>query len=221
MEVIKKQFQIVTTTGATTGCTGNCYVIIPYSGTGVTYNFNILLKANATDWGFFDAIYDPKATGVTGATISAGTYLVTGSSSSRLSELRKFSTSGTVAQRYFTSTGITSNGVDTGQTVTGLTASTYVYYVSGITYTDNIVSGVTTTTFSFESSGLSSSAFVNLPIIQKEENILEKPTVNSDVFIIRDENTAFEKNYRLRNISNLTELQYYAGGAYFNIIENT
>jgi len=247
MEVIKKKFQIVTTTGTTTGCTGNCYVIIPYSGTGVTYNFNVLLKATANDWGFFDTLSegqdlllgnitcdalsaatsgtsecDTGYTFSTGATISAGTYTVTGTSSSRLNELRKFSTSGSLSQLYFTSTTPTSDGVDTGQTVTGTTASTYVYYISGITYQDDIVSGESTvTTFSFESSGLTSPVFDNLPIIKKEENITAKPIVSSDVFIIRDENSAFEKNYRLRNINNITELQYYAGGAYFNIVENT
>ena len=108
-----------------------------------------------------------------------------------------------------------------GQTVTGTTASTYVYNISGITYTDYVTSASTSTTFRFTSSGLSSPVFVNLPIIKKEENIVDKPNVDNDVFIIRDENTAFEKNYRLRNISNITELRYYAGGAYFNIVENT
>jgi hypothetical protein len=220
MEVIKRQFKIVTTTGTTTGCTGNCYVIIPYSGTGVTYNTNFLLTANNKDWGFFDTF---EQSGATGATISAGTYTVTGTSSSRLSELRKYSRSGTLSQLYFTSTDPSVNGVNLSLTTTGTTASTYVYYVSGITYTDNIITGTTETSFEFVSSGYSSPAFTNLPYIknENEQNIITSPLISNDVFIIRDENSAFEKNYRLKNINNLTELTYYAGGAYFNIVENT
>lgn len=223
MDIIKKQFKIVTTTGTTTGCTGNCYVIIPYSGTGVTYSLNISLNATANDWGFFEAFDNPLATGATGVTVSAGTYIVSGSSSSRLNELRKYSTSGTLSQLYFTSTDSATDGVDTGQTTTGLTASTYVYYIGGITYIDDIISGDTTSWFMFESSGYTSPAFVNLPYIKNENEleIISKPLVDNNVFIIRDENTAFQNNYRLKNIGNLTELTYYAGGAYFNIVENT
>lgn len=224
MELVQRTFKIVMTTGTTTGTTGNCYVIIPYSGTGVTYNTTINLVADANDFGFFDTIDDPNATGATGTTISASTYTVTGTSSSRLRELQKFSTSGTLAQRYFTSTTPTVNGVNTGLTTTGLTASTFVYYISGITYTDEVVSGESTvTTFSFESSGYSSPVFINLPIIKddRRENIISAPIVDNGVFIIRDEKSAFQNNFRLRNIENLTELLYYAGGAYFNIVNNT
>ncbi len=224
MEVIKKKIKIITTTGATTGCTGNCYVIIPYSGTGVTYNVNISLSANSVDWGFFDALDDPEATGATGATILAITYTVTGTSSSRLTELRKFSSSGSLEQLYFTSNTPTTDGVDTGLTATGVTASTYVYYISGITYQDDIVSGESTVTnFSFISSGYSSPVFVNLPYIKDErkQNVTAPPILKSDVFIVRDEKSSFQDNYRLKDIGNLTELTYYAGGAYFNIVENT
>jgi len=223
MELIKKEFKIVTTTGTTTGCTGNCYVIIPYSGTGVTYSMNIVLSADATDWGYFDVLDDPLATGATGATLSGGTYTVSGVTSSRLNELRKFSTTGTLSQLYFTSTDPATDGVDTGLTTTGVTASTYVYYVGGITYQDDVVLNETTSIFSFESSGYTSPVFVNLPYIKDErrQNIISKPLVSSDVFIIRDELSAFQDNYRLKDVGNLTELTYYAGGAYFNIIENT
>ena len=248
MEFIQKKISIITTTGHTTGCTGNCYVIIPYSGTGITYSFNINLSANATDLGFFHALEEgddvivgcitcDELSGVTSGTSECqtdstfptgvttnGVYLVSGSSSSRLSEVRKFSTDGTLEQLYFISTDPVDDGVDNTETVTGLTASTYVYYVGGITYVDYEVSGETTETyFMFESSGYSSAAFVNLPYIYYEEqgNIIEKPIVDNDVFIIRGKASAFEDNYRLKNIRNLTELTYYAGGSHFNIIENT
>lgn len=224
MELIKKKIKIVTTTGTTTGCTGNCYVIIPYSGTGVTYNFNMSISAQAGDWGFFDTFYDPEATGATGATIPSGSYTVSGTSSSRLNELRKYSTDGTLEQLYFISTDPTlEDGVDNIETVTGTTASTYVYYIGGITYVEEQVSGETSQIyFMFESEGYNSEAFDNLPYIKNEAllEVNERPIVDNNVFITRDENTAFQNNYRLRNIGNLTELTYYAGGAYFNVVEN-
>lgn len=223
MEFIKRSIKIVMTTGVTTGCTGSCYVIVPYSGTGVTYNTNFMLSANTDDWGFFDTLDDPEATGATGATISAGTYTVSGETSSRLLELRKFSTSGTLSQLYFTSINPLIDGLDTSKTVTGVTASTYVYYLGGIEYVDEVVLSDTSSTFSFESSGYTSPVFVNLPYIKddRRQNIISPPLVDNDVFIVRDENSAFQDNYRLRDIGNLTELTYYAGGAYFNIVENT
>ena len=229
MELIKKKFKIVTTTGHTTGfssgCTGSsCYVIIPYSGTGITYNMNILLSSNATDWGFFETLYDPNATGLTGSTISGESYLISGSSSSRLSELRKFAKSGGLASLYFTSVDPSIDGLDLSLTYTGYTASTYVYYIGGITYMDFNVSGETPITiFVFESLGTSSPAFDNLPIVkyEEEQNLILKPIIGNNVFIIREELSAFENNYRLRNIRNITELYYYAGGAYFNIVKNT
>lgn len=221
MEIIKKKFSVVLATGTTTGCTGNCYVIIPYSGSGVTYNTNILLKANVTDWGVFDTIDDENATGFT-ANTSATTYIVSGTSSSRLSELRKYSKSGDLSKLYFTSIDESNDGLDITISETGLTANTYVYYLGGITYVDYVTTGGTSTIFYFESLGEFSPAFSNLPIIKNEEeqNLYEKPLIDNNVFIIREEVSAFEKNYRLKNIRNLTELQYYAGGAYFNIIEN-
>jgi hypothetical protein len=55
----------------------------------------------------------------------------------------------------------------------------------------------------------------------KKENIISNPKINDDVFITRQELSAFEKNYRLEYIRNLVDLETYAGGNYFNIINNT
>jgi hypothetical protein len=239
MEIIKKKIRQITTTGTTTGTTGNSYVIIP--DTGVTYTLNLLLTQNNKDWGFFDAIGDSGITGIitcgqlsgvtsgssecdtgytftSGATISADTYVVTGFSKSRLAELRKFSVTGTLDKLYKTSNSPASDGVDTGSTITGVT---YLYYIGGITYIDDVTGK--TTTFSFISSGYSSPNFVNLPYVKLEskQNIVDKPEVDNNVFIIREEQQILDKNYRLRNIRNITELTYYAGGAFYNIVNNT
>lgn len=214
MELIKKKFLQITTTGATTGCTGNCYVIIP--DTGVTYCVNFLLTQNMDDLGFFNTLVQ---SGTTGATFPIEVNTITGTSSSRLNELKKYARSGTLDKLYYTSTTPATDGVNTGLTTTGIT---YTYYIGGITYVDNVTGG--TTTYTFISSGYSdTNNFSNLPYIKDEnlQNVIAKPLVDNNVFIIREEQQILDKNYRLRNIGNLTELTYYAGGAYYNIINNT
>lgn len=52
MEVIKKRILQAMTTGATTGCTGNCYVIVP--DLTASYYVMICLTSNAKELGFFD-----------------------------------------------------------------------------------------------------------------------------------------------------------------------
>lgn len=57
MELIKKQFELITTTASTTcdeGVVGPCYRIIP--DTSVNYNIKILLTARDIDFGFFDIL---------------------------------------------------------------------------------------------------------------------------------------------------------------------
>jgi len=146
--------------------------------------------------------------------------IVTGVSSSRLTELRKYTISGTLSEIYFTSTSSDSDGVN----ISLSTGNTIIYYIGGITYTDQTIDAITTTTFSFESLGYDdSNNFVDLPIIKDEnkENIIDKPEVENDVFIIRQSIPVFENQYRFSNIRNLGELQFYAGGGFFNIISNT
>lgn len=52
MEVIKKRILQAMTTGATTGCSGNCYVIIP--DLTASYYIKICLTSDAKELGFFD-----------------------------------------------------------------------------------------------------------------------------------------------------------------------
>ena len=54
-----------------------------------------------------------------------------------------------------------------------------------------------------------------------KSKIISNPKINDDVFIIRDDLSALDKNYRLEYIKNMVDLTTYAGGKYFNIINNT
>ena len=97
-----------------------------------------------------------------------------------------------------------------------------VYYINGIKYTDYIDEGVTT--FEYTAVGTGNTAnFINLPYYKdpKKENIISSPKINNDVFIIRQQLSAFEKNNLLEYIGRLSELETFAGGNYFNIVNNT
>jgi len=50
---------------------------------------------------------------------------------------------------------------------------------------------------------------------------VSNPKINDDVFIVRQELSAFDSNYKLEFIRNLVDLTSYAGGNFFNIVNNT
>lgn len=217
MELIKKQFDLITTTASTTcdeGVVGPCYEVIP--NTGVTYNFKILLKARDIDFGFFDVV--TGQTGVTAPSLPAPV-TVTGVTSSRLSELRKFSTSGSLSDLYFTSIDPSTDGVNELLTITGVS---WTYYIGGITYFWDEVNDITT--FTFESLGYDDgNNFVNLPFIKDDakDNIIDVPEIDNNVFIIRQSLPVYQNIYRLQSIGNLSDLEKYAGGGKFNIVTNS
>jgi hypothetical protein len=229
MEYIKKTVYRILTTGTTTGatnckgtypvctgCTGHCIVLIP--NTGVSYYFRILLTQAAQDIGFFDAY---NFSGITGTTIVPSTYHVTGSSSSRLTELRKYTVTNIFSQQYISGGTVTTDGVDYPNSISGVSV---VYYIGGIKYVDLLTGFTSGTTFSFITHGMTNNPnFINKPIYKdmNKENIISNPEIADDVFIVRQEISAFDKNYRLEYITNLVDLETYAGGAFFNIVNNT
>jgi hypothetical protein len=146
---------------------------------------------------------------------------LTGTSSSRLSELRKYTVTNVFADQYIGGGSPVSDGVDYISSVSGVSV---VYYLGGIRYQDTIESGQTTsTTFSFTPQGTSSPDFIFAPIYKDpdKEGIVGKPKISDDVFIIRQELSVFENNYRLEYITKLIDLLTYAGGNHFRIINNT
>lgn len=234
MEIIKKTIKLKMTTGSTVQCiyrdpeTGDesidcenrnceCYLIIP--DTGVTYNIKILLKNEQKDLGYFDVDADPLITGFTGTNFNHVTTIITGESTSRLSELKKFKTGdGISTEFYFGGGGITTDGVDFAATIPNVSV---VYYIGGIKYIDDLIDGITY--FEFTSLGYDSPNFIDLPYykIPSKENIVSMPKIDDDVFIDRGEISILENNYRLEQIDNLGELTTYAGGSLFNIVNNT
>jgi hypothetical protein len=215
MELIKKTILLATTTGTTTGCT-HCYVIIP--DLTALYHFKIQLSQNLLDCAFFDAYeYDGD---LTGTTINNVTYTITGECQSRLSELKKFSQSSYFANQYLGNGSFINDGVDYLNSIQNMKV---VYYIGGIRYIDNINGDTTKTTFYFTRTGFSDLDFINKPIIKNsnKDRIISNPKINNDVFIARQELSAFLDNSKLEYFDKLVDLETYAGGKYFYMIDNS
>jgi hypothetical protein len=218
MELLKKKIHQITTTGTTTGCTP-CAVIIP--DTTVNYYFNILLTAESHDIGFFDAYTEISGSSINDSVSFYSSQTVTGKSTSRLTELRKYTITSVFADQYINNGSPSSDGVDLYNTIPN---EKIVYYLGGIRYVDILVDGVTkSTTFNFTSQGYNSPNFIDVPYYKNpnKENIISNPKIYDDVFIIRQELSAFDKNYRLEYIKNLVDLTTYAAGSFFNIVNNS
>lgn len=143
--------------------------------------------------------------------------MVTGTTNSgRLTELKKYAVGVPFTQQYVANGSVSQDGVDYANSIYGTCVT---YYIGGIKYVDT--SG--NTSFSFTAQGTSSPNFVCLPYIKNpnKEKIISNPKISNDVFIIREDLSAFDKNYRLEYITNLLDLTTYAGGKYFNIVNNT
>ena len=54
-----------------------------------------------------------------------------------------------------------------------------------------------------------------------KDDIISYPQINNDVFIVRQDLSAFELNYKLEFIKKLIDLETYAGGKFFNVVNNT
>ena len=212
--------------------------------TATTYSFNILLNATIKDMGFFDTLDDTEIVGdvlysnspsgysfinsydfsnYSGDTYYTLTYNVTGYSASRLSEIEKYVVSTNPFMKFYSGGTVINDGLSSYYS--GNTGITYIYYIGGITYVDKMLSGSTafTTTFTFTNVGFSLNNFDNKRIIKLEskQNMVENSQVSTDVFIARQQQTVFEKNYRLSGIGSISDLLTYAGGNYFRIYNNT
>ncbi len=143
--------------------------------------------------------------------------MITGvTNNSRVAELKKYAVNVPFNQQYVGGGNWSTDGVDFTNSISGVTMT---YYIGGVKYIDTI----STSTTVFNYTPQSQANFINTPYIKNpnEENIISIPKIYDDVFIIRQELSAFDKNYRLEYIKSLVDLTTYAGGKFFNIINNT
>jgi hypothetical protein len=144
--------------------------------------------------------------------------MITGrTDNSRLGELKKYAVGVPFSQQYVGGGSWTTDGVDYGNSPT---IEYVVYYLGGIKYVDETLIDGTHTIFSYNPNNTEN--FIDEQYIKNpnKSKIVSNPKIFDDVFIVRDNLSAFEKNYRLEYIRNMIDLTTYAGGKYFNIINN-
>ena len=144
--------------------------------------------------------------------------MITGNTTTRLSELRKYRVTSNFQEMYVGGGSFTSNGVDY---VNSVPNQKIVYYINGIRYNDIIQNGTTRTTFQFTPIPLDQSDVGHMIKIHNIGSVVSQPKIIDDVFIFRQDISAFKDNQLLSDINNLIELTTFAGGRYFNIISNT
>jgi len=222
METIKKTILQALTTGTTSGCKDNCRIIIP--DLAAVYYIKISLTQEAHDFGFFDADIIDSFPYSNQEPIGLGNLtnniIITGvTANSRLIELKKYTKGVPFSQQYFGNGSISVDGVDYNNSTENMIV---IYYIGGIKFIDTYTGSATTTTFSFIGQGYNSLDFINVPYYKdfNKENIISNPEINNDIFIIRQELSAFDSNYRLEYITDLIDLTTYAGGRFFNIVND-
>lgn len=148
--------------------------------------------------------------------------IITATTNSNLYNIRLYGDNTSLHDIYPSANTITENGVDFNLSI--LTGSTIeiVYYIDGFKYVD--FSGETNQTIvEYESLGYTDSNNFDygLPIKNESiQNVIAKPKTKSDVNIIRQSLSVFDKIYRLESINKLSDLVFYAGGTVFNIENN-
>jgi len=145
--------------------------------------------------------------------------MITGTTdNSRLNELRKYTITTNFANQYVGGGSWIQDGVDY---LNSPAIEYVVYFIGGIRYVDETLINGTTTSFSYLPNNTYN--FIDEQYIKNpnKEKIISNPKIYDDVFITRDNLSAFNKNYKLEYIRNLVDLTTYAGGKYFKIINNT
>jgi hypothetical protein len=182
---------------------------------------NAYFTSNVGNWSATPVNYNYIFSGDSNNTVSAQTssnylsvpYYVSGTTLSRLKDLeqygsKKYKPPGEIVYK---------NGGPIGliNTIT----STYTgYTIQGIDYYDYSDG---TTLFFVESSGFTSNNITAEPITKNEVlmNIIDQPQIQTDVYVERGKNSAYERIQRLGEVDNVGDLVNYGYG-FFNVEKN-
>jgi hypothetical protein len=198
-------------------------IVVPFTGTTIPNpNGTAYFTSNVGSWSAtpisYDFIFSGDAentiSGQTGSTFTSVPFIVSGYTSSRLSELEKYG-----IPKYDTN-WVQKNGVNWGKVITNVNVPIPLIYTA---YTIEDVSYIDysggTTVYVLQSYGLTSNWLVAEPITKEEIllNIIYQPEVQSDIYIERGKNSATERAERLGEVDNLGDLVNYGYG-FFKVV---
>lgn len=137
-------------------------------------------------------------------------------SNSKLVELRKYKITDLFIEKYFGDGSVDNNGVDYDESVEN---ELVCYYINGIKYIDDIINNIT---YFYYNPSVDDN-FIDSEYIAKDSvlGVVGLPKINNDVFIDRQIQSAFDVNLNLEFIRSMVDLETYAGGGYYNIVNNT
>ena len=151
--------------------------------------------------------------------------MITGTTTSRILELKKIKHSDIFANQYVSDGSLLKNGVDYNNSIENVYI---VYYIDGIKYVDvldneiyeNYYSGQTLQIF--QPQGITMDNFIGVNYIKSpsKSSIINSPKIINDVFIDRQVTSVFDINSRLEFVDNIGDLITYAAGRYYNIVNN-
>ena len=156
-------------------------------------------------------IFDGDANNTVDSQISNETFTITGYTSSKLNELQLYGPT-----KYDTAVVIKKNNEDYGR-VTEITNTYTAYTIQDVVYFD-YPNGKTT--YIIESNGITSDMITAEPITKEEVlfGVVSSPEIQSQIFIDRGKNSAFEGIQRLGEVDNMGDLVSYGYG-FFKIKE--
>lgn len=172
------------------------------------YSLKIFLKSENIDFGLFNSVYENENI----EEHEKDLYVISGICESRLFELENYGFDNSFSEKYKPNGNILLDGVDY---VNSIENDKITYYIGGVKYVDDLINEETF--YSFNSSQFEDN-FINTNYVKLlgREGFSDEQ-VNNNIFIERQQISAFDGNNRLETLNRLFILETYAGGKFFNI----
>jgi hypothetical protein len=163
----------------------------------------------------YDFIYEVDSDNSLASQVSsnyvATPYFVSGSSVSRLQDLEQYG-----SQKYVIGKVVIKDR-DVFGVITNITPSYTAYTIQNIDYYDYSDG---TTLFFMGSSGFTNENIVSQPITKQEVlmGVIDQPQIQTNVYIERGKNSAYERIQRLGEVDNIGDLENYGYG-FFSVVK--
>jgi hypothetical protein len=143
--------------------------------------------------------------------------MVTGITTTRIEEIKKYKISEIFEENYFEYNSATKTGLISAD----MSAGEIVYYINNIKYVDIYEDGEYVHTY-FECIPYNIIEKTGGNLLKNNNHLetAEPPKIKKDIFINRNEKSVFKENNLLCELKSILEIETFVGGNYFNIHKN-